>query len=264
MNSSLHYSTTPSHLVGFRRFGSHPLSYQSRSQARTPLLALLIGLSRSSVHQQNVWRFSYIPPSTTTCFHPQTNTVSDQDTPPLLLCYNCRVISRQVSTKGNLTAAFDTVNHNVLLSKIVRSTLPDATCQWLSNYIRDRQSVTSCICVKSKARILHTGVPQGSKIAPTLLSFYLADMPRPTEPVKLICYPDDITVLTSRVKIPELEHMITGYLKAMSYFLQDNSLLISAPKSTVTLFTPDPMQANTEPKIKMSDAELPQLATQSY
>ena len=49
--------------------------------------------------------------------------------------------------------------------------------------------------------------------------------------------------------------MINGYLTAMSCLLQDNSLLISAPKSTVTLFTPDPMQTNTHPKI--SHAELP-------
>ena len=34
------------------------------------------------------------------------------------------------------------------------------------------------------------------------------------------------------------------------------ALLISASKSTVTLFTPDPKQANTHPKIKISDAEL--------
>ena len=43
----------------------------------------------------------------------------------------------------------------------------------------------------------------------------------------------------------------------MSCFLRDNSLLISAPKSTVTMFTPDPMQAHTHPKIKISDAEFP-------
>ena len=36
-----------------------------------------------------------------------------------------------------------------------------------------------------------------------------------------------------------------------------SSLFISAPKSTVILFTPDPKQANTHPKIKISDAELP-------
>ena len=40
-------------------------------------------------------------------------------------------------------------------------------------------------------------------------------------------------------------------------FLLGNLLLISALKSTVTLLTSDPMQANTHPKIQISDIELP-------
>ena len=131
------------------------------------------------------------------------------------------------------------------------------TCRWLSNYLRGRQSVTSCRGVKSKARIVHTSVQQGSTMSPTLFIFYLADMPQPTEPVKRICYADDITVWASGIKLPELEHKINEYLTEMSHFLRDNSLLISAPKSTVTMFTPEPKQANTHPKIKISDAELP-------
>ena len=94
-------------------------------------------------------------------------------------------------------------------------------------------------------------------MSPTLFSFYLADMLRPTEPVKRICYADDITVWPSGVNIPGLEQKINDYLTEMSCFLRDNSLFISAPKSTVTLFTPDPKQANTHPKIKISDVELP-------
>ena len=43
----------------------------------------------------------------------------------------------------------------------------------------------------------------------------------------------------------------------MSGSLRDNSLLISTPKSTVTLFTPDPLQANTHQQIKISNADLP-------
>ena len=121
---------------------------------------------------------------------------------------------RTVCVAVDLTAKFDTVNHNALLSKIARSTLPEATCRWLSNHIRGRQSVTSSRDVKSKARISHTGVPQGSKLSPTLFSFYIADMPRPTEPVKRICYADDITVWASGVEISELEHKVTTYLTA--------------------------------------------------
>ena len=83
---------------------------------------------------------------------------------------------RTVCVAVDLTAAFDTVHHNVLLSKIVRSTLPEATWRWLSNYLRGRHSVTCCKGVKSKARIFHTGVTQGSNMSPMLFSFYLADI----------------------------------------------------------------------------------------
>ena len=82
-------------------------------------------------------------------------------------------------------------------------------------------------------------------------------MPRPTEAAKRICYADDITLWASGVKILELENTINGYLTEMSCFLRDNSLLISAPKLIVTLFTPDQKQTNTNPKIKISAAELP-------
>ena len=114
---------------------------------------------------------------------------------------------RTVCVAVDLTAAFDTVSHNVLISKISRSTLPEVTCRWLSCYLHGRQAVTSCRGVKSSARIVHTGVPQGSKLSPSLLSFYLADMPKPTYPVKRICYADDISVSASGAKIPELERL---------------------------------------------------------
>ena len=133
-------------------------------------------------------------------------------TSDIATCFNQRKPPhRTVCVAVDLTVAFDTVNHNVLLSKIVRSTLPEAPCRWLSNYLRGRQSVTSCRCVKSKARIVNTGVPQGSKMSPTLFSFYLADMPRLTEPVNRVCYAVDITIWASGVKIPELEHKINDY-----------------------------------------------------
>ena len=72
-----------------------------------------------------------------------------------------RAYNNNICVAVDLTGTFDTVNYNVLLSKIARSTLSEATCRWLSYYIRGRQSVTNCRSVKSKARIVHTGVPQG-------------------------------------------------------------------------------------------------------
>ena len=82
-------------------------------------------------------------------------------------------------------------------------------------------------------------------------------MPRPTPPVKRVCYADDITVWASGPKIPQLESMINSYLRDESIHLKENSLLISAPKSTVTLFTPDKHQFQTHPDITLEDTQLP-------
>ena len=142
-----------------------------------------------------------------------------QLTSDVTTCFNQRTRThRTICVAVDLTAAFNTVNHNVLLLKIARSAFPEATCRWLSNYIRGRLSVTSCRGVKSKARIIHTGVPQDSKLSPTIFSFYIADMPRPTEPVKRIFYAGDITVWASGVKISEPEHKGNTYLTEMSRF----------------------------------------------
>ena len=82
-------------------------------------------------------------------------------------------------------------------------------------------------------------------------------MPRPTPPVKRVCYADDITVWATGPKIPQLESMITNYLRDVSIYLKDNSLLISAPKSTVTLFTLDKHQFQMHPDITLEDTQLP-------
>ena len=81
-------------------------------------------------------------------------------------------------------------------------------------------------------------------------------MPRPTEPVKRVYYADDLTVWATGVKIPDLGDSINSYIEEITAYLKDNSLLISAPKSTVMLFSPDPRQAKTHPRILIDDSQL--------
>ena len=164
---------------------------------------------------------------------------------------------RTVCVVVDLSTAFDTVCHNNLLSTIYGSQLPPATTPWLSCYLREMQANNCFRGVKSTSRKVYTGVPQGSKLSPLLFSFYIADMPRPTGPVKRVWYSDDINVWATRVKIPELEDSLNSSIKEINAYLKDNSLLISAPKSSVPLFTPDTHQAKTHPEILIKDSQLP-------
>ena len=47
---------------------------------------------------------------------------------------------RTVCVAIDLTAAFDTVSHDILISKIAGSSLPSAITRWLSCYLRGRQA----------------------------------------------------------------------------------------------------------------------------
>ena len=158
---------------------------------------------------------------------------------------------RTVCVAVDLTAAFDIVSHFTLISNLPRSTLPSGRVRGYQIQ-RRRQTRTSFRGVTSSAGIVHTAAPQGSKMSPTLFSFYIADMPRLTEPLKRVCYADDITMWASGVTILDLEESINSYLEELSSFLRNNSLLTSAPKSTVTLFTPDPAQAKLHPRVNVT------------
>ena len=81
-------------------------------------------------------------------------------------------------------------------------------------------------------------------------------MPRPTEPVNRVCYADNLTVWATGVKIPDLEDSI-NYLEEITAYLKGNSLLISAQKSRVTLFSLNPHQAKTQLRILIEDSHVP-------
>ena len=77
-------------------------------------------------------------------------------------------------------------------------------------------------------------------------------MPTPTDPVKW-----DLTVWTTGINIRDLEVSLNNYLEEITAYMKDNSLLISATKSSGSLLNPDTHQAKTHPRILIEDSQLP-------
>ena len=68
----------------------------------------------------------------------------------------------------DLSKAFDTVNHKILLSKLSALGVCCDDLSWFKSYLGDRQMRSSCDSELSDALTYEIGVPQGSILGPLL------------------------------------------------------------------------------------------------
>ena len=86
----------------------------------------------------------------------------------------------------DFTAAFDVVDHGLLLRKCMSLGICDSAHQWVKNYLINREQFVSCFDHNSEVSVLKPGVPQGvpSSDHSFLLYFSLIYLPcmLPTQP----------------------------------------------------------------------------------
>ena len=146
-------------------------------------------------------------------------------------------VDRTILVAIDLSRAFDTVNHEILIKDIYKLNLNDHIKRFLVAYLRGRQTYVEFRGSKSKFRKMHQGVPQGGVLSPTLFNLYMTNMPPPPDKTKLVTYADDSSVLLSGPKIDPLCKILNEYLTDLKQWFLHRNLQISAPKSSATLFT---------------------------
>ena len=82
----------------------------------------------------------------------------------------------------DMSQAFDVVNHNQLIEKIINNTeMPSIYIKFLANYMQGRKAYTIYNSARSKHRPFHSGVPQGGVLSPALFNLFMADIPEPRQ-----------------------------------------------------------------------------------
>lgn len=77
----------------------------------------------------------------------------------------------------DMTSAFDTVDHDLLLCRLhVSYGIEGTVHKWLSSYLSNRHQTVRTLNSTSKSVAITCGVPQGSVLGPILFSLYTAEL----------------------------------------------------------------------------------------
>ena len=97
----------------------------------------------------------------------------------------------------DLSKAFDTLNHKILLNKLKYYGIEGVPLQLFKSYLTNRTQFVEIDDIKSDTLHIATGVPQGSILGPLLFIIYINDFSESSQVFNFIPYADDTTLLSS-------------------------------------------------------------------
>ena len=137
----------------------------------------------------------------------------------------------------DFTKAFDTVNHQILLSKMECYGIRGIVNSFFSSYLNNRYQFVSLNNIDSKLCKMDIGVPQGSILGPLLFILYINDLPNSVRCVSRLFADDSCLMVTSS----SLEMLISSTkkeLKNISHWSTANRLILNPSKSNAIFINP--------------------------
>ena len=149
----------------------------------------------------------------------------------------------------DLSKAFDTLDHTILLDKLLYYGIRSTAYNLLRSYLANREQFVELNDTASKTLPIVTGVPQGSILGPLLFLIYINDFPLSSNFFKFIMYNADDTTLYSqfdnaRIANHDIELEINNELTNINDWLKINKLALNIKKYKYMIST----KAHSEPK----------------
>jgi hypothetical protein len=139
----------------------------------------------------------------------------------------------------DLSKAFDTLNHNILLKKLSFYGVSNSALSWFGSYLNQRNQYVKFHDTKSSVTEVSLGVPQGSILGPLLFLIYVNDINNASSMFKYVLYADDTTLISTFCSFCDTESaelQINNELNKIYQWLCANKLSLNIGKTKYMIF----------------------------
>ena len=131
----------------------------------------------------------------------------------------------------DLSAAYDTVNHRLLIQKLFNITQDSTLCRVIQNLLSKRRLYVELNNERSRWRLQKNGLPQGSVLSPTLFNIYTNDQPV-HDGTRSFIYADDLCITAQFPTFSQVESTIEEALGELTEYYGNNSLRANPDKTS--------------------------------
>nr|CAI5840509.1 unnamed protein product [Callosobruchus analis] len=160
----------------------------------------------------------------------------------------------------DLSKAYDTIDHDVLLNKLNLYGIRGTSLQWIKSYLHNReQQVLIKVDIRkivSEGIKVKMGIPQGSVLGPVLFILYVNDIKSITIDetwCHISTYADDTNILVQGQTISDLKYRTAEVFNVSKEWFTKNKLIINPEKTNLVLFKTNKANLNAPETLNIGD-----------